>query len=335
MPLKFCAGATNVKPRKRPQIFRKRTQDEKGCFRNLTPVRSRISHGDRGSIENTAFAANPLLAAGNLTNAQMIGGRALIPLLPRWAVLFRGVRTFGRVVYVCVNRGATLGHVGPYPEIWSTPCGQGGWDDDRGLRFFFSGWAHGFVTVEQQEAGWLYAVEFQDFHGEVIHKVLLTFESNLDAFLWWLKINQASNCLSGSAPEKRSFDRVTGRARFDVRRASQLSADILRDLLRTMIETETRVRISVENDGLKQSVSITSSRLREDRSSIYFGDEETGLQLRLDQLSGIALHRSANPSIWRIQVCRPGGFSACAIEFACSEVSQKLELVLKGLELWE
>src|SRR6476619_405262 len=63
MPLKFCAGATNVKLRKRPQIFRKRTQDEKGCFRNLTPVRSRISHGDRGSIENTAFAANPLLAA--------------------------------------------------------------------------------------------------------------------------------------------------------------------------------------------------------------------------------------------------------------------------------
>ena len=95
-------------------------------------MRSRISR-NRGSIESTAFAANPLLAAGNLANAQTNGGRALIPLLPRWAVLFRGVRTFGRVVYVCVNRGATLGHVGPYPEIWSTPCGQGGWDDDRGL----------------------------------------------------------------------------------------------------------------------------------------------------------------------------------------------------------
>ena len=296
-------------------------------------MRSRISHGDRGSIESTAFAANPLLAAGNLTNAQMNGGRALIPLLPRWAVLFRGVRTFGRVVYVCVNRGATLGHLGPYPEIWSTPCGQSGWDEDRGLKFFFSGWARGFVTVEQQVADWLYAVEFQNFHGEVIHKVLLTPESNLDAFLWWLKINQASNCLSGSAPEKRSFDRV--RAPFDVPPASQLSVDILRDLLRTMIETETRIRISVENDGLKQSLSITSSRLREDRSSIYFGDEETGLQLRLDQLSGIALHRLANPSTWRVQVCRPGGFSACAIEFACSEVSQKLELVLKGLEIWE
>ena len=322
-------------PRKPPQIFRKRTQDEKGSFRNPTAVRFRISHGDRGSIESTAFAANPLLAAGNLANAQTNGGRALIPLLPRWAVLFRGVRTFGRVVYVCVNRGATLGHLGPYPEIWSTPCGQSGWDEDRGLKFFFSGWARGFVTVEQQVAGWLYAVEFQDFHGEVIHKVLLTPESNLDAFLWWLKINQASNCLSGSAPEKRSFDRVAGRAPFDVPRASQLSVDILRDLLRTMIETETRIRISVENDGLKQSLSITSSRLREDRSSIYFGDEETGLQLRLDQLSGIALHRSANPSTWRVQVCRPGGFSACAIEFACSEVSQKLELVLKGLEIWE
>ena len=297
-------------------------------------MRSRLSPGNRGSIEDTPFAANPLLAAENLANAQVIGGRALIPLLPRWAVLFRGVRTFGRVVYVCVNRGVTLGHLGPYPEIWSTPCGQSGWDDDRGLKFLFPGWARGFVTVEQREAGWLYAVEFQDFHGEVIHKIFLTSESNLEAFLWWLKINQASKCLSGSTPEKRPFDRIDGPAPFEVRRASQLSTDTLRDLFRAMIETETQVRISVENDGLMQSLSITSSRLREDRFSIYFGDEETGLQLRLDQLADIALHRSANPSKWRVQVCRPGGSPACAIEFALTDASKKLEFVLKDLEIW-
>jgi hypothetical protein len=51
-------------------------------------VRSRISPGSRGSIENTAFAANPLLAAENLANAQVVGGRALIPLLPRWLCSF-------------------------------------------------------------------------------------------------------------------------------------------------------------------------------------------------------------------------------------------------------
>jgi putative heme degradation protein len=244
------------------------------------------------------------------------------------------VRTFGRVVYFCVNRGATLVHRGPYPEIWTTPCGQSGWDGDRGLKFFFPGWARGFVTVEQRETGWLYAVEFQDFHGEVIHKIFLTPESNLEAFLWWLKINQASNCLSGSAREKRSFDRIDGPVPFDVRRASQLSTDTLREVLRAMIEAETQVRMSVENDGLMQSLSITSSRLREDRFSIYFGDEETGLQLRLDQLADIALHRSANPSKWRVQVCRPGGSPACAIEFALSDASKKLEFVLKDLEIW-
>ena len=202
------------------------------------------------------------------------------------------------------------------------------------MKFFFPGVARGFVTVEQREAGWLYAVEFQDFQGEVIHKVFLTSESNLEAFLWWLKINQASNGLSASAREKRALDRIDGSAPFDLRRASQLSIDTLRDLLRAMIETETRVRMSVENDGLTQSLSITSSRLREDRSSIYFGDTEAGLQLQLDQLADIALHRSANPSKWRVQVCRPGGFPTCAIEFECSEASKKLEFVLKDLEIW-
>jgi len=33
-------------------------------------------------LKNTAFAANPLVAAGNLANAQMIGGRALIRFCP-------------------------------------------------------------------------------------------------------------------------------------------------------------------------------------------------------------------------------------------------------------
>jgi hypothetical protein len=168
----------------------------------------------------------------------------------------------------------------------------------------------------------------------VIHKIFLTSESNLEAFFWWLNMNQASNCLSGSAREKRSFDRIGGPAAFDVRRASQLSTDTLRELLRAMIETETRVRMSVENDGLIQSLSIISSRLREDRCSIYFGDEGTGLQLRVDQLADIALHRSANPSNWRVQVCRPGGFPACAIEFARDDASKKLESVLKDLEIW-
>ena len=295
-------------------------------------MRSRLSHGNGGLIENTAFAANPLLAAGNLLNAQMVGGRALIPLLPRWAVLFRGIRTFGRVFYVCLSRGTSLGHLGPYPEIWSTPCDQSGWDDNRGLKFFFPGWARGFVTVEQREAGWLYAIEFQDFDGEVIHKIFLTSESNFEAFLWWLKINQASHPLSGSAGEKRSFDRIDSPARLDVRRASQLSTVILSEFLRAIIETEARVRISAENKGLVQSLSITSSRLREDRGSIYFGDEETGLQLRLDQSADIGLHRLANPSKWRLQVCRPIGFPVCAIEIARSDASKKLESVLKDLE---
>jgi hypothetical protein len=56
--------------------------------------------------------------------------------------------------------------------------------------------------------------------------------------------------------------------------------------------------------------------------------------LRLDQLADIALHRSANPSKWRVQVCGPGGFPACAIEFALSDASKKLEFVLKDLEIW-
>ena len=37
----------------------------------------------------------------------------------------------------------------------------------------------GLSLVEQREAGWLYAVEFRDFHGEVIHKSLAYYQNRI------------------------------------------------------------------------------------------------------------------------------------------------------------
>ena len=287
---------------------------------------SRISHGRRGSIEGTSFADNPLLAARDLTNVQIVGDRAVIPLLPRWPVLFRGLRTFGRVVYFCRNRGAALGRLGAYPAIWTTPCGRNASDGDRSLKFFFPAWASAFVTVEQQEADWLYGVEFLDFHGDMIHRVFLTSGSDLDAFRWWIDINQASNPRAGLGLEVRSPAR--GRdPTFRARPLGHLSWDNFRRLLRAMIETEACVRISVANQGLVQSVSIRPSRLREDRSTIYFGDEAVGLQLRVNQLAEISLYRSTRFSEWRLQVYELEGFPACAIELERGEASRQLDFL--------
>src|SRR4029077_5551796 len=83
---------------------------------------NRMSREACPRAEDTAFAASPLLASAVRENVRIVGGRLLIPLLPRWPVLIRGLRTFGPVISFCGNPGAGLGTPSRYPEVWSTPA---------------------------------------------------------------------------------------------------------------------------------------------------------------------------------------------------------------------
>jgi hypothetical protein len=51
----------------------------------------------------------------------------------------------------------------------------------RPLEFDFTSWQRPAAIVEARLGGWLYAVEFSDLSGEVIHKICLTGHSNFEA----------------------------------------------------------------------------------------------------------------------------------------------------------
>jgi putative heme degradation protein len=286
-------------------------------------VYSRIPQGQRASIEGTAFAGHPVLCSTILASFRVAGGRALIPLLPRWAVLFRAVKTFGRVVWFCRNRCAAIGTEGAYPDVLTTPCGQSACGGDGDLKFSFPSWARAFVTVEENAGDWSHGVEFLDSYGEVIHKVFLTSRSNLDAFCWWVEMNHAPNPAAGHARELRSPARLEGPAALCEGEVRFLTQDDFHRFLRGLIESEIPVRISVGNDGLVQTASITPNRLQEDGVSIYLGGEGTGLQLRKDRLAEVSLHRACSSSTWILKAYESEGFAACAIAPTRDEDAQQ------------
>ena len=292
-------------------------------------VYSRIPQGQCASIAGTIFVENPLLSSTILANAHIVGRRVLIPILPRWAVLFRGVKTFGRVISFCRNGCAVLGRVGVYPEVLTTPCGQSAGGGDGDFKFFFPQWARVFVTVEEHAGSWLYATEFQDACGEVIHKVCLTSESDLEAFRWWVELNQASNPSASFLRDMRSPSRVEGPAALCKGDARFLSGDDLRMLFRGMIETEVSVRISVGNEGLVQAARVRPNRLKEEGACVYLGDDESGLQLRVDRLAEVSLHCSLSSSNWILKAYEAEGFPACTVEPACGESSEGWERLLR------
>jgi putative heme degradation protein len=285
----------------------------------MSVVHSRIPQGWRASIEGTAFANHPLFTPTIRASARIVGERALIPLLPRWAVLFHGVKTFGRVIRYCRNRCAAACTEGAYPEVLTTPCGRNACGGEGELKFFFPHWARAFASVERRARDWAYAVEFYDFRGDPIHKVFLTPESDLEAFRWWVGLNHAADLAVRQVRGLRSPPRIEGPGALCEADARLLSKQSFRRFLRRLIEAELPIRISVGNEGLVQTVRVTPDRLQEDAQSIYLGGERTGVQLRKDWLAEVSLHRSCSSFGWILKAHESEGFVACAIEPARGE----------------
>ena len=235
----------------------------------------------------------------------------MIPLLPRWPVLFRGVRTFGRVISFTRNSCAMLGSVGTYPEVWCTPCGRNGGGGD--LTFFFPYWSRAFVTIQEQSGDWLYSVEFLDTFGKLIHRVCLTPESDSEAFRWWVELNHAANPVAELSPYTRFPSCVEGPDAFCGKDASFLSENDFRALLRRLVETEISVQILVGNDGLVQGARMAPNCLRDDGGWIYLGDDDCGLQLRIGRPSQISFRWSSSSLDWVLKAYEPEGRLVCTL----------------------
>jgi hypothetical protein len=74
----------------------------------MAPVSGRIRQAECPQIGDTVFSANPLLTPAIRTNVRVTGRCLQIPLLPRWPVLFQGVRRFGPVISFCGNSCGVL-----------------------------------------------------------------------------------------------------------------------------------------------------------------------------------------------------------------------------------
>jgi putative heme degradation protein len=263
-------------------------------------------------IEETVFSANPLLTPATRANARISDQRALIPLLPRWPVLFPGVRTFGRVISFCGNSHAGLGRIGRYPEVWCTPCGRSGSGGE--LEFSFPCWSRAFVSIEAQSGGWYYSAEFLDACGVVLHTVRLMPDSDWKAFRWWVELNHAAAPMAEISPHVRSLFRVEGPPDLREEKLKCLSRQDLSAFLHRVLEEEIAVQILVANDGLTHTAEMRPTYLREDDEWVYLANDSCGLRVRIARLTEIVLLRSTGNSDWTLKAYDP---EACLV-FAIS-----------------
>lgn len=139
-----------------------------------------------------AHAGNPFVVSVLRENVRVTDGRATIGVWGGWAFLLAEIPAFGKVLAISRNSHAVLGTVSDYPEMDLAPCGHGACAVDGSLEFDFTSWKRAVAIVETPPGGSLYAVEFSDVSGEVIHKICLTEQSDLEAFRCRVELSQTT-----------------------------------------------------------------------------------------------------------------------------------------------
>ena len=256
------------------------------------------------------LAHNPLVASVLRENVRVFDGRAMIGLWEGWPFLLSGLPAFGPVLAITRNSHAVLGTIAEYPEVVSVPCGHCGRAVDDSLEFDFTCWQRGIAVVESRPEGWLYAIEFSDVSGEVLHKICLTGQSDFEAFRAWVELNQKS-CAPAEFDGIRPASWLENSLFLSASGAEVLRAEALPAFLQVATAERAVVQVIVGNEGAVQAVSIAPAMFRRDGQWIFAGDELSGVHLRVERLAEIYLHTIGGALA--LKACDPEGHIVCAL----------------------
>jgi putative heme degradation protein len=253
---------------------------------------------------------NPLVASVLRENVRIADGRAMIGLWEGWPFLLSELPAFGPVLAITRNCYAVLGTIAEYPQVVSVPCGHRGRSVDGSLEFDFTSWARGTAVVESRREGWLYAVEFSDHCGEVIHKICLTEQSDFEAFRAWVELNQNSSA-SHSLEGRRVASWLENSFLLSASGCEGLRSEGFSTFFQVATRERSGFQVIVGNEGAVQGVAMTPTMFRRDREWIFVGDKVAGVHLRVAKLAEVYLQAIAQSLA--LKAFDPEGRFVCAV----------------------
>ena len=257
-----------------------------------------------------SLAGNPLVASVLRENVQIFGDRAMIGLRGTWPSLLAEIASFGKVLAISRNAYAVLGWIKEYPEVQSGPCEDRGQTVDGSLEFDFACWRQTAAVVETRPGGWLYAVEFLDQRGEVIHKICLTEQSDFEAFRSWVELSQTP-CVPARFEVLRRASWLENTLILCASGARKLESEGLCALFQMMAAKRSAFQAIVGNDATVQAARIAPTIFSRNGQWIFAGGENSGLHVRVERLAEVYLHEVGESCV--MKACDPEGHLVCAL----------------------
>ncbi len=257
-----------------------------------------------------SLAGNPLVASVLRENVQILGDRAMIGLWGSWPSLLAEISSFGEVLAISRNAYAVLGSIHEYPEVQTGPCENRGQTVDESLEFDFACWRQAAAVVEARPGGWLYAVEFLDQRGEVIHKVCLTEHSDFEAFRSWVELSQTLY-VPAKFDGLRQASWLENTLILSASGARKLESEALGTLFQMIAAKRSAFQAIVGNEGTVQAARVAPTIFSKNGQWIFAGGETSGLHVRVERLAEVYLHEVGESCA--LKACDPEGHLVCAL----------------------
>jgi len=279
-------------------------------FRGLW-LTSDMLHRTEPNDPRPSLAGNPLVASVLRENVRVSDERATIGLWGSWPFLLAEISAFGRVLAISRNSYAVLGTIAEYPDVVAVPCGHRGRASDGSLEFDFTCWHRAVAVVESRPGGWLYAVEFSDLRGEVIHKICLTEQSDFEAFRGWVELNQTTTASETAYDGMRHASWLENSLLLSVSGAEMLRVEALCIFLQVATAERSAFQVIVGNDGAVQGVRLAPTAFCRNGQWIFAGDVDSGIHVRVERLAEVYMHKVGE--CFALKACDPEGHLVCAV----------------------
>lgn len=257
--------------------------------------------------------SSPLLVCADPDSMDFQRDCVAVRLETDWRSMLDALPDFGRVLTMTSGGGCVLGRFDEYPRLryhHKLPLAA---DATSSFDFDFSVWRSARAAHSKTDGGNVFAIEFFDPSGNVLHKVCLTPDSDLNAYLGFVEEFQAQGWeteIEGtmspvvpvqSAPAKGAHLSVAGAA---------LPA------LFDRFATEGRpLRAIAGNDGAVQGHEFTPRSLRGLTRGLFLSDEQTGIHWEPSLETTAMLHNlgAIDQPLWTLKIYNPCGRLSLAI----------------------
>lgn len=266
-----------------------------------------------------------LLKRVNPRNLRVAPGVTRIALDRNWPRMLSGLVRLGVCLRVSRSRAAVLGVLGSYPGLEFATDGSAGRSCACSLGMEFTPWDSAMAVAEERGCCAAHYLDFCDGNGEVLHRICLSEESDLGAYLEWVLLHQGTTegppCGAVRPFVYNRWRTVPQRHWFDYEEVFEVPPVLVGELFDAARRGRVPLDCVVANHAVMQAAEFIPQAVRPVSNWTFASDDRVGLHFDPAAFSSVLIHQSAEAGSPGLKAFDDSGGLCLSIARSCATPS--------------